>query len=259
MELGLKGKRALVTGSSAGMGAAAALALAQEGAEVTINGRNLERLQKTGEIIYTATGLKPKLVVGDVSRSADVERIVQEVRTIDILVSNAGGPPPGDFVDHPGERWLEASDLVLHSAINLTRGFIEGMKERRWGRLIYITSVGVLQPIDNLVLSNTFRAGVTAFCKTISNNYARFGITANCVCPGYTATERLSELAQKMAEVSGKTADEVMSGFAASNPAGRVGKPEEPAALIAFLASEKAAYITGTSIPVDGGLVKALI
>jgi len=259
MELGLKGKKALVTGSSAGMGAAAALALAQEGAEVTINGRNLERLKKTGEIIYTATGLKPKLVVGDVSQSADVERIVQEVRTIDILVSNAGGPPPGDLVDHPKERWLEASDLVLHSAINLTRAVIEGMKERRWGRLIYITSVGVLQPIDNLILSNTFRAGVTAFCKTISNNYARHGITANCGCPGYTATERLSELAQKMAEASSKAADKIMSGFAASNPAGRVGKPEEPAALIAFLASEKAAYITGTSIPVDGGLVKALI
>ena len=259
MELGLKGKKALVTGSSAGLGAAAALALAQEGALVTINGRNLERLQKTGESIYTATGLKPKLAVGDVSRSADVERIVQEVGNIDILISNAGGPPPGDFIDHPRERWLEASDLVLHSAINLTRGFIEGMKERGWGRLIYSTSVGVLQPIDNLILSNTFRAGVTAFCKTISNNYARYGITANCVCPGYTATERLSGLARKMAEVSGKTADEVMSGFAASNPAGRVGKPEEPAALIAFLASEKAAYITGTSIPVDGGLVKALI
>jgi 3-oxoacyl-[acyl-carrier protein] reductase len=203
--------------------------------------------------------LKPKLVVGDVSRSADVERIVQEVRTIDILVSNAGGPPPGDLVNHPKERWLEASDLVLYSAINLTRGFIEGMKERGWGRLIYSTSVGVLQPIDNLILSNTFRAGVTAFCKTISNNYAGHGITANCVCPGYTATERLSELARKIAEASGKTADEVMSGFAASNPAGRVGKPEETAALIAFLASEKAAYITGTSIPVDGGLVKALI
>ena len=259
MELGLKGKKALVTGASAGLGAAAALALAQEGAEVTINGRNLERLQKTGESIFTATGLMPKLAVGDVSRSADVERIVREVGQVDILVSNAGGPPPGDFVDHPKERWLEAADLVLHFAINLTRAVIEGMKERGWGRLIYSTSVGVLQPIDNLILSNTFRAGVTAFCKTISNNYARFGITANCVCPGYTATERLRDLARKGAETSGKTADEIMSGFAASNPTGRVGKPEETAALIAFLASEKAAYITGTSIPVDGGLVKALI
>jgi 3-oxoacyl-[acyl-carrier protein] reductase len=259
MELGLRGKRALVTGASAGLGAAAALALAQEGVEVTINGRNLERLEKAGGKIQAVTGVKPQLAVGDVSKPGDVERIVQKAGTVDILVSNAGGPPPGDLVDHTKERWLEAADLVLHFAINLTRAVIEGMKERRWGRLIYITSVGVLQPIDNLVLSNTYRAGVTAFCKTISNNYAGYGITANCVCPGYTATERLSELAKKMAEASGKTADEVMSVFAASSPAGRVGKPEEPAALITFLASEKAAYITGTSIPVDGGLVKALI
>jgi len=259
MELGLKGKKALVTGASAGLGAAAALALAQEGVEVTINGRNLERLEKAGGRIQAVTGVKPQLAVGDVSKPEDVERIVQKAGIIDILISNAGGPPPGDLIDHPKERWLEAADLVLHSAINLTRAVIEEMKERRWGRLIYITSVGVLQPIDNLILSNTFRAGVTAFCKTISNNYAGHGITANCVCPGYTATERLSELAQKVAEASGKAADEIMSGFAASNPAGRVGKPEEPAALIAFLASEKAAYMTGTSIPVDGGLVKALI
>lgn len=259
MELGLGRKRALVTGSSAGLGAAAALALAQEGAEVTINGRHRERLQKAQERIHAATGVKPQLAVGDVSRPEDVERIVREAGQVDILVSNAGGPPPGDLLEHPNERWQTAGNLVLHSAINLTRGVIEGMKQRGWGRLIYMTSVGVLQPIDNLILSNTFRAGVTAFCKTISNNYARFGITANCVCPGYTGTERLSELAQKMAAASGKTTDEIMSGFAASNPAGRVGKPEELAALIAFLASEKAAYITGASIPVDGGLVKALI
>ena len=259
MDLRLKGKKALVTGASAGLGAAATLALAQEGAEVTINGRSLERLQKAGERIYKATGVKPQLAVGDVSKPEDVEKIVQKAGTVDILVSNAGGPPPGDFVDHPKERWQETADLVLFSAINLTRAVIEGMKQRGWGRLIYSTSVGVLQPIDNLILSNTFRAGVTALCKTISNNYAKYGITANCVCPGYMATERLRDLARKGAEASGKTADEIMNGFASSNPTGRIGKPEELAAIIAFLASEKAAYITGASIPVDGGLVKALI
>lgn len=259
MELGLKGKKALVTGASAGLGAAAALALAQEGVSVTINGRSLERLQKTGESILEATGVKPLLAVGDVSKPEDVEKIVRKAGAVDILVSNAGGPPPGDFVDHPKERWEEVAGLVLFSAINLTRAVIKGMKQRGWGRLIYSTSVGVLQPIDNLILSNTFRAGVTAFCKTISNNYAKYGITANCVCPGYMATERLWNLARKGAEASGKTADEIMSGFASSTPTGRIGKPEELAALIAFLASEKAAYITGASIPVDGGLVKALI
>ena len=259
MELGLKGKRALVTGSSAGLGEAAALALAREGADVTINGRDPERLAKAGQHIYEATGVKPNLALGDVSISADVQKIVQEAGGIDILVSNAAGPPPGDFIDHPGERWLEAADLVLYSAINLTRAVLEGMQRRRWGRLIYITSVGVLQPIDNLILSNTFRSGVTAFCKTISNNYAQYGITANCVCPGYTATERLRDLAASMGESSGKTPDDIMRGIAMSIPARRIGKPEELAALIAFLASDKAAYITGASIPVDGGFVKALI
>ncbi len=259
MDLGLKGKRALVTGSSAGLGEAAALALAQEGVEVTINGRDRERLTKAGERIHQATGVKPKLAVGNVSVSADIQRIVEETGDIDILVSNSGGPPPGEFVDHSGERWLEAADLVLFSAVNLTRAVIEGMQKRRWGRLIYITSVGVLQPIDNLILSNTFRAGVTAFCKTISNNYAQYGITANCVCPGYTATERLWDLAESVAKSTGKTSKEIMDGIAASIPAGRVGQPNELAALITFLASDKAAYITGASIPVDGGLVKALI
>jgi 3-oxoacyl-[acyl-carrier protein] reductase len=259
MDLGLKGKRALVTGSSTGLGHAAALALAQEGVHVTINGRDPERLEQAGVRIFEATGVKPKYAVGDVSLSTHIQRIAEKAGDIDILVCNAGGPPPGDFIDHPGERWVEAADLVLFSAINLTRAVIEGMQERRWGRLIYITSVGALQPIDNLILSNTFRAGVTAFCKTVSNNYAQYGITANCVCPGYTATERLWDLAKNVAESTGKTPKEIMEGIAASIPAGRIGQPNELAALITFLASDKAAYITGASIPVDGGLVKALI
>ncbi|MFH1372649.1 MAG: SDR family oxidoreductase [bacterium] len=259
MDLGLKGRRALVTGSSAGLGAAAAMALAQEGVEVVINGRDLKRLEKTAASIHSATGVSPRLSVGDISRADDISKIVQTAGEIDILVSNGGGPPPGDVADHPAERWQEAGELVLHSAISLTRAVIGGLKERGWGRLIYITSIGVLQPVDSLILSNTFRAGVTAFCKTISNNYAQYGITANCVCPGYTATERLSQLAGKLSEDSDRTAGEVMAGFATACPSRRIGKPQELAALIAFLASDRAAYITGTSIPVDGGLNKALI
>lgn len=259
MELGLKGKRALVTGASSGLGAAAAMALAAEGVELYINSRNEGKLQATAQKILDKTGIRPKLFVGDVSRGADIQRLDTEIDQVDILVSNAGGPPPGQFTDLPGEAWQEAADLVLVSAINLTKMVLDGMIRRKWGRLIYLTSIGVLQPIDDLILSNTYRAGVTGFCKTISNNYARNGITANCVCPGYTATERLAGIAASRSEQTGTPVEKIIEGFASVIPAGRIGKPEELAALITFLASDRAAYITGTSIPVDGGMMKSLI
>lgn len=259
MELGLKGKIALVTGASSGLGAAAAMALAAEGAELYINSRTEEKLEATALKILEKTGIRSKLLIGDVSRGADIQQFDTEISHVDILVSNAGGPPPGQFTDLSGEQWQQASDLVLISAINLTRMVIDGMIKRKWGRLIYLTSFGTLQPIDDLILSNTYRAGVTGFCKTISNNYSKHGITANCVCPGYTATERLAQLAASRAEETGTSVEKIIEGFASAVPAGRVGKPEELAALITFLASDKAAYITGTSIPVDGGIVKGLI
>ncbi|MCK4302516.1 MAG: SDR family NAD(P)-dependent oxidoreductase, partial [candidate division Zixibacteria bacterium] len=187
MNLGLKGKRALITGASSGLGAATAMALAAEGVAVAINSRGAERLKKNGRLIHETTGVEPTLISGDVARESDIDTIVKAAGQVDILVSNAGGPPPGQFLDHPTERFREAADLTLYSAVNLTRAVLGGMLERKWGRVIFITSVGVLQPIDNLILSNTFRAGVTGFCKTLSGNYARHGVTFNCVCPGYTA------------------------------------------------------------------------
>lgn len=259
MDLGLKGRRALVTGASAGLGAAAAMALAAEGAELAICSRSRGRLEMAAEKIYNATGIQARLLEGDISREDDVHRVAAEAGEIDILISNGGGPPPGQLSEHDAAKWQEAANLVLRPAIMLTRDVIDGMVKRKWGRLIYITSVGVLQPIDNLILSNTYRAGVTAFCKTVSNNYAKYGITANCVCPGYTATERLENLAKDQAAKGDQTYEQVMEQFASMTPAGRVGNPEELAALIAFLAGEQAAYINGTSIPVDGGLIKSLI
>lgn len=259
MDLGLKGKRALVTGASSGLGAAAATALAMEGVELVINSRNESRLEAAAREIFEKSGLRPKICAADISRATDIQRLDSEVGPVDILISNTGGPPPGQFTTLPGEHWQEAADLLLVSAINLTRMVIDGMIRRKWGRLIYITSIGVLQPIDDLILSNTYRAGVVGLCKTISNNYAKHGITANCVCPGYTATERLARLAASRAEETGTSAEKIVEAFASLVPAGRIGKPEELAALITFLASDKAAYITGTSIPVDGGAVKALI
>jgi len=261
MDLELKGKRTLVTGASAGLGAAAANALAAEGAEVIINSRSEERLIATAESIHAATGVRPQILAGDLSHESDLDMICEYASEagLDILVSNTGGPPPGKLLDLGRKTWDNAFDLLLRPAVRLTRSVIEGMIERKYGRLIYITSVAVLQPVDDLMLSNTYRAGVTGFCKTVSNNHARFGITANCVCPGYTATKRLKDLAKKRAEAEGKSVDNVLAAFASLSPAGRLGRPEELASLIAFLASKRAAYITGCSIPVDGGANKALI
>ncbi len=265
MDTGLKGKRVLVTGASSGLGAAAALALAAEGVELVINSRDRTKLEATAGKIEAATGVKPGLAVGDLADQSERVKVILAVReqvrdgNLDVLVSNTGGPPPGAFLDHSAEVWSDAGKLLLDSAVGLTRAFLPGMLEQSWGRLIYITSIAVLQPVDYLILSNAYRAAVTAFCKTVSNTYASGGITANCVCPGYTATERLVNLAGSRAEESGSTAEEVLKEMAAEIPAGRIGKPEELAALIVFLASDNAAYITGTSTPVDGGLHKGLL
>lgn len=265
MDLGLRGKGALVTGASSGLGAACALALASEGADVVINSRNRERLYACSEMIFKACGKRVGITVGDLTQPSELSRVYSEALPaipsgrIDILVSNTGGPAAGLFLDLPKEKWEESYNLILKSAVELTRAVLPGMIERKWGRLIYITSVAVFQPIDDLLFSNVFRAGLTGFCKTISNTYAKYGITANTVCPGNTATERLKELAVSRAEKLGMTEDEILANFAKLAPAGRIGQPEELAALVAFLAGEKAGYISGSSIAVDGGAHMGLI
>jgi 3-oxoacyl-[acyl-carrier protein] reductase len=261
MKLGIEGKHALVTGASAGLGEAAATALAAENASVTICSRSADRLKQAVDRIERATGNRPEYVEADISTPEGVQGLGEALsgRAVDILVSNTGGPPAGQFLDVEPDQWDRGYRLILDSAVRLTRMVLPGMIEREWGRLIYITSVSVFQPIDNLMLSNSFRAGVTGFVKTISNNYARHGVTANTVCPGYTDTARLRELAEKAAENSPQSADEILQGFGKDTPVGRIGKPEELAALIAFLASVHAANITGASIPVDGGHHKFLL
>jgi 3-oxoacyl-[acyl-carrier protein] reductase len=265
VDLGLNGKGALVTGASSGLGFAAAETLAREGADVVINSRTLARLEDAARRIERSTGRKPGIAVGDLSEPATIRSVVETARKalpagrVDILVSNTGGPKAGLFLEHAEEAWPETADALLHSAISLTRELLPAMTERGWGRLIYITSIAALQPVDDLILSNTYRAGLTGFCKTLSNTYAKYGVTANTVCPGYTATERLNELAASRAAKSGQSAEEVLKGLGSMCPVGRVGRPEELAALIAFLSSEHAAYITGASIPVDGGSRRSLI
>jgi 3-oxoacyl-[acyl-carrier protein] reductase len=265
MDLGIEGKKALVCGASAGLGFATAMTLAAEGADVIINSRDKKRLEAAADRIEKATGRRPGCLVADLSTDKGINTVTQGVRKdtpggfIDILVSNAGGPPSGRFMHFSHQQWKDAAELLLYSAVRLTKVVIEGMVTRGWGRLIYITSVSVPQPLDDLVLSNAYRSAVTAFCKTVSNTHARSGVTANCVCPGYTATERLQDLAKSRAEQGGLEPEAVMASFAENVPAGRLATPEEVAATVAFLVSEHAGYITGSSIRVDGGLVKFML
>jgi 3-oxoacyl-[acyl-carrier protein] reductase len=265
MDLGLNGKRALVTGASSGLGYACAETLAAEGVNLVINSRDESRLSEAAKRIEKITGVKAGLAPGDLSRPSERLQVINLTRdqlaggVVDILVSNTGGPPPGVFLEHSGEAWTQAGHLLLESAVGLTRALLPAMLEQSWGRLIYITSVAVLQPIDDLILSNSYRAAVTGFCKTLSNSYAGKGITANTVCPGFTETERLASLIEKRAAAAGVAPKEMAHTMAAQVPAGRLGKPEELASLVAFLASDRAAYISGSSIGVDGGLHRGLL
>jgi len=263
MDLGIRGKVALVTGASAGLGYAVARTLAGEGVKVAINSRSKARLEKAASEIEAATGFCPFVIEGDISQDETPEKVVEAVRDnlgeVDILVSNVGGPPTGFFLELEKKVWRSSADLILYSAIELTRAVLPGMEKRQWGRIIYITSVAVKQPIDNLIISNAFRAGLTGFAKTISNQFSARGITINTVMPGYTKTERLKGLAAKEAEVSGKSEAEIYAQWAEKTASARLAQPEELGALVTFLASARAAYITGTAIPVDGGYIKALM
>ena len=263
MDLGLRDKVALVAAASKGLGKAAAMRLAQEGCDVAIVARGEEALRATAQEIEGATGRRALALVGDVGLSADCERAVAwALRTygrVDVLVNNAGGPPPGVFSDMADEDWEAAFHLTLMSAVRLTRLALPGMRERGWGRIINITSLSVKQPIPSIILSNTMRAGVVAMAKTLSLEVAAEGITVNNVCPGSMATDRARQLAASRAEEEGITVQEALERSAASIPAGRIGQPDELAAMIAFLASEQAAYITGTTIQVDGGTVQSLL
>jgi 3-oxoacyl-[acyl-carrier protein] reductase len=262
MDLGLHGKIALVAASSRGLGRAVAEELAREGVRLVLCARGERALRETAEAIR-ASGAEVESLVADVSRPEDVARVVeagvQAFGRIDVLVTNGGGPPAGPFESHSAEAWHEAIRQNLDSVVELTRRVLPGMKERRWGRVINVTSIAVKQPVDNLILSNSVRAAVTGFARTLANEVAPFGITVNNVMPGYTRTQRVDELAARNAVLRGTTADAQLAGWEGQIPMGRLGRPEEFAAMVAFLASERASYVTGASIPVDGGWIRALL
>lgn len=262
MDLGLKGRVAFVAASSRGLGNAIASALAAEGAQVAMCARSPEIRDRAAEL-GKAHGVETLGIVADVSVSADVQRAVEEAEQrlggVDILVTNAGGPPPGPFEQHDAEAWRQAIALNLESVVNLTRAVLPGMKARRWGRILNVTSIAVKQPVDGLILSNSVRAAVTGFARTLANEVAPFGITVNNLMPGYTRTERLEQLAKANASSQGTTREEAFARWEQQIPMGRVGEPEEFAALAVFLASAKASYITAQSIAVDGGWIRSLL
>lgn len=261
MNLGLKGKIALVAASSKGLGRASAEVMAQEGAKVTICARDEEALNAVRDEIAAATGAEILAITADMTKAEDITNVVQ--KTVDqfgglhILVCNASGPPAGYFPEFDDEQWQAAFNLNMMSTVRLIRAALPHMQEAKWGRVINITSFIVKEPIHNLILSNSIRAAVHGLAKTLANQVGRDGITVNNVMPGWTQTDRVNQLVANIAQNSGKTEEEVIAGITQAIPAGRMGQPEEFGALVAFLASEKASYISGTSIPADGGLIKA--
>ncbi len=262
MDFGLSGKVAIVAAASSGLGKATAMELAAEGACVAINARSEEQLQNAAAEIQSATGADVFAIGGDVTNEDDVRRLVSETRnkfgSVDILVANAGGPPAGFFDDFNAQHYREAVELNLISTINLCREVVPHMRERGWGRIVAITSIAAKQPVENLILSNTARAGVLGFMKSLSQQIAADGITVNTVCPGYHLTERLKSLSSSIARNDGLSVEDVYARWAASTPMKRIGDPREFAAVVAFLCSERASYLTGTVIQVDGGAYRAL-
>lgn len=262
MDLGLKGRVAIVTGSSQGIGKAIAHGLAQEGVKVTICARNEKQLRDAAEEIESLTKSEVLPIKADLTRSEDIKRLVGETaerfRRVDILVNNTGGPPSMTFKETSEENWQNATNLLLMSVVHACRVVIPYMQERKWGRIINMTSFAAKQPADRLVLSNALRAGILGLSKTLANELAQDGILINAVCPGWTLTRRVEELAKAQAKTSGKTPEEIIKGWESQIPLKRLAQPNEIANLVVFLASEQASYITGAVIQVDGGYTKGL-
>jgi 3-oxoacyl-[acyl-carrier protein] reductase len=262
MDLGLKDRVAVVAASSRGLGRACALELAREGAWVVVCARDGARLAAAAQEIEAATGAQVLALETDLTDGGQIQTLVGEVLRhwgrIDVLVTNNGGPPAGFFEDFD-DAWLQAHTLTLLSAVRLIRAVLPTMRAQGWGRIVNITSVSVKQPIDNLLLSNVYRPGVVGLAKTLSAQVAAEGITINNVAPGYTRTDRVLDLARARAAEQGKDAEQMLAETAAGSPMKRMGEPEELAALVAFLASERAGYITGATIQVDGGYVQGLL
>jgi 3-oxoacyl-[acyl-carrier protein] reductase len=259
MDLRLSGRAALVCAASQGLGRAAAEALASEGCRVAMCSRRRDAIVRAAEEIARETGGDVVPFVADLTRAEDARDVVRSAASafggLDILVTNAGGPKPGTFDSLSDEDWYAAVDLLLMSAVRLSREAIPYMRRRGGGRIIHITSVAVKQPVPGLMLSNAVRTAIVGFSKTLARELAPEGITVNCVAPGYTRTSRVVQLAEAAAAREGTAVEEMARRTVANVPMARLGEPRELADLIAFLASDRSGYTTGTVIQVDGGAV----
>jgi 3-oxoacyl-[acyl-carrier protein] reductase len=263
MDLRLAGKAALVTASSQGIGKACARELAEAGADLMICARGEEALGATRDEIADATGRKVAAVRADLTSKEEIDALiasaVRELGRVDVLVTNAGGPPSGPFMGFSDAPWEQAFTLNLMSVVRLNRAVVPIMREAGGGSIVNLTSVSVKEPLKGLVLSNAIRAAVVGLSKTLANELGPDNIRVNVVCPGFTATDRMTELITARAGREGKTYDEVADGLYASVPLGTFGEPADVARMVAFLASEAAKYVTGVTVQVDGGFVKGLL
>ncbi len=261
MELGIRGKTALVTGASKGIGRAVAEALAAEGARVFLVARSRDRLEAlAGEL--RSKGAEAEAYAADLTDPGAAERVLEAARgfgPVELFLGNTGGPPPGAAEDLDPEAWQGAFDQLFLPMVRLVRGLLPGMKARGFGRIVFVTSLAVKEPVANLALSNAIRAGLTGYLKTLSREVAKSGVTVNAVAPGYTKTERVEALFSKTAADEGVPVEEVYRRIEAQIPAGRLGRPEEVAALAVFLMGEPAAYVTGQTWVADGGYLHFLL
>ncbi|MFL7790814.1 MAG: SDR family oxidoreductase [Anaerolineae bacterium] len=263
MDLGLNGKVALVTAASRGLGKAVALRLAQEGTHIAICARGKEQLEKTAAEIGAETGRQVVPIQADISdpktASILVESTVEQLGQLDILVTNAGGPPPGQFLDLTPEDWETGARLTLMSAVRLLYAAVPVMKKQPGGSILAITSIAVKQPLPNLVLSNSLRLSIIGLIKTLADELAPFNIRVNGICPGWTHTDRVDQLLRDRAKRKLTTLEEEAAKVAIDIPLGRMGTPEEFAKAATFLVSPAASYITGVSLLVDGGMYRGVM